>query len=83
MMQTISGKSLAVPVGTQLTFGCPFGMVMAHNKFLTPSITVQCNENGEFSGPNPLTWNKWPLWPTCKCIYIFYSSFEQYFVNVQ
>lgn len=54
-----------VPVGSTITFGCPFGMVFEHNRYFTPDVAITCGQDGEFLGPPKGIWQHWPLWPTC------------------
>lgn len=52
-------------MGSYLKFGCPYGKVFEHNVHFNPQITIKCESDGHFSGPNKKTWSDWPLWPNC------------------
>ena len=49
------GADQFLPIGAQLIYSCPTGMVFDHNWFLNPSITLKCLETGVFARPD-----KWP-----------------------
>ena len=46
----------AVPVGTDITFGCESGWVFDHDWYQAPKFTITCQENGLFDAPD-----EWPL----------------------
>ena len=51
------GISSAVPVGTQVVFGCQQGYVFDHDWYATPRFEMTCNEDGLFDAPY--------IWPVC------------------
>ena len=36
-----------------------------HDWSVLPTVTVSCEDQGVFEGPNPNLWDKWPVWPKC------------------
>ncbi len=56
-MSLVPGVNPAVPVGTEIVFGCPSTQVFAHDWYARPSVIMTCQDNGEFDVPE--------LWSVC------------------
>lgn len=61
------GVNPAVPIGTEVFYGCPTGLVFKNNWYMTPVLRVKCQETGVFDQP--------ASWPSCidrKNFFIFH-----------
>ena len=54
---TKPGENPAVPVGTVVTYACPYDFVFSHDWYARPSVILTCNEEGLFNEPE--------IWPVC------------------
>ncbi len=50
-----------MPVGTKITYACPKLWVFKENPYVVPTKTVECKDDGKFSGTDN--------WPTCADIF--------------